>query len=196
MASMKVIIFFGSSREGRLGYRVVRYVQELLQRRNIDCEVFDPQKMDFPMINKTNAMYPDFTQAPKWHQDALQKIQAADGYVVVSPEYNNSIPPALSNMMDHFVNRTYIYKPCSIVTYSFGKFGGIRAAMQLRAFLGELGMVTPQWIFAIPFVQNALNENGEPQSQDVVQGGEKMLKELEWFTRALKRAREEYGVPT
>lgn len=175
------------------------------------------------MINKTNAMYPDFTQAPKWHQDALQKIQAADGYVVVSPEYNNSIPPALSNMMDHFVNRTYIYKPCSIVTYSFGedlkiifsfqvafttcnfylafcgnlgKFGGIRAAMQLRAFLGELGMVTPQWIFAIPFVQNALNENGEPQSQDVVQGGEKMLKELEWFTRALKRAREEYGVPT
>lgn len=196
MPSMKVIIFFGSVREGRLGFRVVKYIQELLLKRNIECEVFDPLKLNFPMINKTNAMYPDFSQAPKWHQEAFSKIQAADGYVVVSAEYNNSIPSALTNIMNHFVNRTYIYKPCSIVTYSFGKFGGIRAAMQLRSFLGELGMVTPQWVFAVPFVQNAFNENGEPQSQEVVQAGEKLLKELEWYTRALKRARDETGVPT
>ncbi len=42
----------------------------------------------------------------------------ADAYVLVSGEYNESIPPALTNMMDHFPPKAYAFKPCALVTYS------------------------------------------------------------------------------
>src|SRR5260370_32232224 len=67
-----------------------------------------------------------------------QIIKPADAYVIVSGEYNHSIPPALSNLLDHFLEE-YFFKPSAIVCYSPGAFGGVRAAMQLRAMLGEMG---------------------------------------------------------
>ena len=51
--------------------------------------------------------------------------------MLVSAEYNCTIPPAL----------TYRHKPCSVMTYSMGNFGGCRARVALLPFISELGMV-------------------------------------------------------
>ena len=59
---------------------------------------------------------------PLWLTFLENKIKEADGYVIVSGEYNESIPPALTNMMDHFPPRAYAFKPCAIVSYSASKF--------------------------------------------------------------------------
>lgn len=46
----------------------------------------------------------------------------SSGLVLVSAEYNATAPPALTNLLDHFPPASYRHKPCSIVTYSLGKF--------------------------------------------------------------------------
>ena len=51
--------------------------------------------------------------------------RAADAFIVVSGEYNHSIPPALSNLLDHFLEE-YFFRPSAIVCYSAGAFGGVR----------------------------------------------------------------------
>ncbi len=65
----------------------------------------------------------------------------ADGIVLVSAEYNATLPPALTNLLDHFPPASYRHKPCSLVTYSMGNFGGCRAHVALLPFVNELGMV-------------------------------------------------------
>lgn len=66
-------------------------------------------------------------------------IKAADCFIIVTPEYNHTLPPALTSMMGHFGSSNYAFKPSAIVTYSVGALGGIRAAMAARPFLSELG---------------------------------------------------------
>ncbi|XP_076338784.1 uncharacterized protein LOC143240357 isoform X1 [Tachypleus tridentatus] len=189
------VMFLGSVREGRNVSRVAKYMENVFESNGHHVTVFDPQEMEFPMLKKPLHFYRPNEQPPDWLVKYNKIIQDADGYVVISAEYNRSIPPALTNMMNHFPPASYKYKPCGIVCYSLGPAGGIVAAMALRPFLGELGMVTPSFIFATPQVSDAFSEDGKPLTDRVRTGGSVLLKELEWYTAALKRQREEIGLP-
>jgi NAD(P)H-dependent FMN reductase len=83
--------------------------------------IADPLEIPFPLMSKPLHHYPDQSQAPAWLVAAGKKIQEADAIVVVSAEYNHSIPPALSNMVDHFPLSFFGFKPSGIVCYSMGK---------------------------------------------------------------------------
>jgi NAD(P)H-dependent FMN reductase len=109
--------------------------------------------------------------------------------VIVSGEYNHTVPPALTNLLDHFLEE-YFYKPSAIVCYSAGAFGGVRAAITLRAMLAELGMSSIPSIFPIPRVQDAFEEDGTPTDADYERRVASFLDELEWYARALKAERE------
>ena len=50
--------------------------------------------------------------------------QESDGFLIVTPEYNCSLPPALTNLLDHFPPASFRHKPASIAAYSMGPFGG------------------------------------------------------------------------
>ena len=78
-------------------------------------------------------------------------------YVIVSGSYNHSIPPPLSNLLDHFLEE-YFFKPSAIMCYSAGAFGGVRAAMQLRAMLAEMGMSSIPSLLPFPKAQEMLDE--------------------------------------
>lgn len=82
----------------------------------------DPMEMEFPMLSKPAHFYgPARTGCPEWLANAEKKVKEADAYVLVSGEYNHCIPPALSNMLDHFPGSAFSYKPSGIVCYSPGK---------------------------------------------------------------------------
>ena len=83
--------------------------------------ILDPEVMPFELLKRPIFHYPpERPGAPNWLIEAEKKVKAADAYVIVSGEYNHSIPPALSNMMDHFGGSSYAYKPSGIVCYSPG----------------------------------------------------------------------------
>jgi len=75
----------------------------------------------FPLLTKSMTQFQyEGIQAPDWLEAVNNKLKEADAVVVVSPEYNHSIPPALSNMLDHLPLASYAYKPSGIVCYSTG----------------------------------------------------------------------------
>jgi len=126
--------------------------------------------------------------APPTLETIAGHLRAADGFVVVSGEYNHSIPPALSNLLDYFLEE-WFWRPSAIVCYSGGPWGGVRAAMQLRAMLAELGMPSIPSLLPVPKVQDAFDDAGVPRDPRTESRAVRFFDELEWYARALASGR-------
>lgn len=148
-----------------------------------------------PLLKKPYHFYQDKSQAPAVLQETNQKIVDADAMVLVTAEYNHSMPPALTNLMDHFPIGSYKYMPSGIVCYSMGSFGGVRASVQARTFLGELGSPNCSTILAIPTIQKTLSEDGKPVEDRLDKNADKLINELEWYANALKNHKKVVGPP-
>ena len=61
----------------------------------------DPEEYDLPVVKKPLHFYSDPSQAPEKLHKLNKAIQDADAYVILLAEYNRSLPPALTNLMDH-----------------------------------------------------------------------------------------------
>jgi len=136
--NLKLVLLVGSVRSDRQGIRAARFVERSLTARGHDVTLVDPVEAKLPLLDR---MYKEYEKgnAPQILENLATLYRTADAFVVVTGEYNHSIPPALSNLLDHFLEE-YFFRPSAIVCYSSGAFGGVRAAMQLRAMLCELGM--------------------------------------------------------
>lgn len=187
--TLRLVVFYGSVRTERQGIRAARYIVAACRARGHIVDLIDPLEYPLPLLDRMYKEYrPD--EAPEVLQRLARLIVPADAYVVVSGEYNHSVPPALSNLLDHFLEE-YFWKPSAIVCYSAGPFGGVRAAMQLRCMLGELGMSSIPSILPVPRVQDAFDETGTPHDPAAwAPRTDKFLTELEWYARALKAARD------
>jgi NAD(P)H-dependent FMN reductase len=187
------LVVFGSVRRDRRGIGLARYLVGAIRARGHAATLVDPMETTLPLLDRMYKEYPK-GEAPEALERLAGQIRGADGIMVVSAEYNHSIPPALSNLLDHFLEE-YFWKPSAIACYSAGPFGGVRAAMQLRAMLGELGMPSIPSLFPVPKVQDAYAEDGtarDPDRSD--KSASKFLGELEWYASAIKAARAS-GVP-
>lgn len=189
---MKFVVLVGSVRSDRQGIRVARYVERSLTSRGHDVTLVDPVALQLPLLDR---MYKEYEKgkAPAVLEQLATLYRAADAFVVVSGEYNHSIPPALSNLLDHFLEE-YFFRPSAIVCYSAGAFGGVRAAMQLRAMLCELGMPSISSLFAIPKVQDVFDEQGRASDPAIERRFGRFVAELEWYANALHDGRAK-GVP-
>jgi len=167
-------------------------MERALGARGHEMTLVDPLPLQIPLLDRMYKEYPKGT-APKVLEDLATLYRSADGFIVVSGEYNHSIPPALSNLLDHFLEE-YFFRPSAIVCYSTGAFGGVRAAMQLRAMLGELGMPSISSLFPIPRIGDAFTEDGTPKDPKIEQRFSRFAAEFEWYATALREARRS-GVP-
>lgn len=188
MPSLNIAVILGSVRRERIGIRVARFAVAALQDRGHKVTLVDPVEHPLPLLDK---MYKEYVagQAPPALEGLAQIIKPADAYVIVSAEYNNSIPPALSNLLDHFLE-DYFFKPSAIVCYSAGPFGGVRAAMQLRAMLAEMGMSSIPSLLPFPKAQDMLDADGKPTGDRPGKSADRFFDELEWYANALQAARE------
>lgn len=155
--------------------------------------------MDFcklPILEQAYHHYKPGEKIPEELEALAKKLSWADCFLIVSPEYNHSIPPALSNMLDHFGPKQYNFKPSGIVTYSSGPYGGSRAAIQLRSITGALGCVSVSNLVCIGNAQNEFDEEGKPINPEMwPKRAENLLKELEWTANAFRNHRSLVGVP-
>lgn len=185
--SLRIVVLYGSVRFARQGIHAARFVVNECRDRGHEVALVDPLEYQLPLLDKMYKEYPA-GEAPEVLERIAELIVPADAIIVVSAEYNHSIPPALSNLLDHFLEE-WFWKPSAIVCYSAGSFGGVRAAMQLRMMLAELGMSSIPSIFAVPRVQEAFDDEGEPQDPKLRERAKKFLDELEWYGHALREAR-------
>ena len=169
---MKFLIFLGSVRKStppkpaRLGERVAKACERCLLEHysEHEIELIDPLDYDLDPVFKPHFAYSQ-AEAPKQLDDLAAKIKACDGFVMVSPEYNHSMSPALANLLNHFGSSLFGYKPSAIVTYSAGQWGGVRAAVGMRTFLSELGCLPVSAMIHVPKAQDVFIESGEANNR-------------------------------
>ena len=189
---MKVAVIYGSNRSERQGIKAAKFISNKLKERNIELAFVDTLEYNLPFLDKMYKEYPQ-GEAPAVMEKLHHILVGADGFVIVTGEYNHSIPPALKNLLDHFQTE-YYFKPSGIVSYSAGPFGGLRAAVHLRVILAELGMPSIPSIFPVPSVQNAFDNTGIALDENFNNWVIKFLNEFEWYLEAFKNQRQK-GVP-
>ena len=135
----RIAIIIGSTRPGRNGEAVARWVLEHAQQRDgveyelVDLADWNLPHLDEPMPAAAGQYANDHTKA--W----AAKIAEFDGYLFVTPEYNHSTSGALKNAID-FVGAEWYNKAAGFVSY--GVFGGARAVEHLRLVLSQLQVAT------------------------------------------------------
>jgi NAD(P)H-dependent FMN reductase len=183
----RILVFYGSYRRDRQGIWLADYCVRNLAARGAEVELIDAKALDLPMLDRMYKEYPK-GEAPEVLEALAEKIRTADAFLFVVGEYNWSVQPGLKNLTDHFLEE-WFWRPAGIVSYSAGRFGGVRAALAWRDILGEMGMVVVSSTIAVGPVSDTLDENGEP-----VRGGGAALErqfprfadDLAWWTAAAK----------
>lgn len=195
MAGQRLVVpvLLGSVRSDRQGVRAARFVTSLLEARGHEPVLVDPLELRLPLLDR---MYKEYAkgEAPKALEDPATLYRRADGFIVVSAEYNQSVPPALKNLLDHFLEE-YFWRPSAIVSYSAGRFAGVRAAIALRPILGELGMPSIPSYLSIPTIGKSLTEEGSANEAWIERAAGRFLSEFEWYAEALRAKRGEGPTP-
>jgi NAD(P)H-dependent FMN reductase len=136
---LKLAIIIGSTRPGRVGEAVARWVYELAQkRRDAEFELVDIKEFNLPLLDEP--VPPSQGKYSKEHTKKwAAKIASFDGYVFVTPEYNHGISGALKNAID-FLYAEWNNKAAGFVGY--GSAGGARAVEHLRLVMAEVQVAT------------------------------------------------------
>ena len=139
MNAFRIAVIIGSTRPGRNGEAVAKWVYKIAQKRSdAEFELVDIRDFNLPLLDEP--MPPSMGQYSKPHTKAwAAKIGSFDGYVFVAPEYNHGISGALKNAID-FLFAEWNNKAAGFVSY--GGAGGARAVEQLRLVLAELQIAT------------------------------------------------------
>ncbi len=131
----KIAIIIGSTRPGRNGEAVARWVYDVAAKRE-DAQFELVDLKDFELPNLDEAVPASFDQYALPHTTTwAAKIAEFDGFVFVTPEYNHSTSGALKNVID-FLYKEWNNKAAAFVSY--GSAGGTRAVEHLRLVMGEL----------------------------------------------------------
>jgi NAD(P)H-dependent FMN reductase len=199
---MVVAVLLGSVRSERMGDRAAKWAVAQFEARGHEAVLVDAEALDLPILDKMwKEVGPKHGErAPDGYGDLKKKLAPlaelyarADGFCIVSAEYNHSIPPGMTNLIDYFLEE-YYFRPSAIVCYSRTPFGGVRAAMQLRALLAEAGMPSIPSIRPIPAIDKALSSEGVALTQELAEKSGKFFDEFDWYMRAFKAERAK-GVP-
>lgn len=184
---IKAAIIIGSTRPGRVGESVGRWVyDQAIKRKDAEFELVDLQEVNLPLLDEP--VPAAMAQYSKPHTKAwAEKVASFDVFVFVTAEYNHSIPAALKNAVD-YLYAEWNNKAAGFVSY--GSAGGARAVEQLRLVASELQIahVRNQVMFSLfDDFENYSNFKPHPRHENSIQG---MLDQLVAWGGALKTLRE------
>lgn len=179
---IRLALIYGSSREGRFCDKVAGWAISQIQGDGpFDLAIVDPGEIDLPPRH-VGGKHPAL-------EELRQIIGWADGFVVVTPEYNRGYPAILKFLIDA-VGPEWRGKPVSFVSYG-GISGGLRAVEQLRLVFGELHAAPIRDGVAFADVWSRFDAEGCLVNADrAEQAMATMLAQLHWWASALRTARQ------
>jgi NAD(P)H-dependent FMN reductase len=188
-----ISVITGSIRQGRFGEKPAKWIFEHLKKREgIEARLLDLR--DFPMPFFDHPMPPGMPGRPAYEHDVVQRwtaeIARADGFIIVTPEYNFGPPAVLKNALD-WVYQEWNRKTVAFVSY--GGTGGARSVQMLRLTAIELQLAPMRFTVAIPRdVLWAHFQGGDVEKglAELDNSAKAMIDDLLWWTEALKAARE------
>lgn len=191
MASpLRIRVIIGSTRPKRFSEKPAAWITgKLKERPNLDVQVLDLRDFDLPFYNEpvnSSSIKGNYTspESSRW----AKAIGEADGFVIVTPEYNRGTSGVLKNALD-LVYDEWNIKPVGFVSY--GSAGGARAMEQLRLTSLELQMVPIRSGIHIFSPMYTAATEGDPYAFDPLEpSAKRFIDQLLWWTDVLKPARE------
>lgn len=179
---MHIAILSASVRRDRNSHRVALYFQKYVSEKNLaSVEIIDLNAYDFPIFDERIQYMPEPSDAIL---DFQQRINNADGIILVTPEYNGGYPSSLKNVID-LLYKEWQRKPIALATVSAGPFGGAQVTTSLVFSLWKIGAWVVPSMFPVPQVQNNYEENGTPKDKEGTdKRADKFVGELIWCITA------------
>jgi len=151
----KLYVIMVSTRPNRAGFPLAKWTFERAKAHGgFDVELVDLRDVGLPLFDEPN--HPRLRQYVHEHTKRWSaKIDAADAFVFVTPEYNHGTPPSLVNALDYLVHE-WAYKPVSFVSYG-GPAGGTRAVQMVKPMLVALKMMPLHESVMVPLFANSID---------------------------------------
>lgn len=188
---VKIIGLVGSNSD----HSTNRMLLQFMQRHFVDQAKINLLEIkDLPVFNKS-----EDKKIPEEVQIMAEKIEAADGVVISTPEYDHSVPAALLNAL-HWLSygiHPFVDKPVMITGASYGRLGTSRAQAHLRQVLEapELkARVMPGSGFLLSYSLQAFDEGNNLKDREEVKKLEKMFTDFLSFVEICKQLNKAYAM--
>lgn len=186
--SLKLNIIIGSTRPGRAGPVIARWLHETaLQHGRFAVDLVDLADFDLPLLDE--AAHPAlrrYANEPTKRWSA--SVASADAFVFVTPEYDYFAPAALVNAVQVLMHE-WGYKPAGVMSYG-GVSGGLRSTQVLRQLLGNVNVHALPQTVPVPFFSQMISDGAFRPNEQVVAGTKVMLDELHKWAGALSNLRD------
>lgn len=183
----RVMIVVGSARPDRVGLPIAQWVRDTANERGgFELDFADLGEIKLPFMDEPNP--PRLRQYTKQHTlDWSARVDEAEGFIFVTPEYNHSFSPALKNALD-FLAAEWWRKPVGFVSYG-GAAAGSRSVTGLEPTLATLGLVRVGAEVNVPLFPGPRVVDGAfvPTDKEAAVLGS-LFSELELLSGALKPA--------
>lgn len=180
--AIRIALIYGSTRENRFCDKVADWAAaQVTNRRGFLLDVIDPAALSLPYRHESEASA---------EMNALgSRLDLADAFIIVTPEYNHAYPAAIKFLIDSF-NVQWHAKPVAFVSYG-GISGGLRAIEQLRLVFAELHAVTVRDTVSFANVWSQFDNDGKLlQPEAAGKAMDIMLGRLQWWATVLREARD------
>jgi NAD(P)H-dependent FMN reductase len=190
MQKPKILIITASVRDGRVGQTAAKWVfDEARKREDAEYELVDLK--DYPLKDYYDERHPKMVEPGTYPDEAanawVAKVAEADGYIVVTPEYNHGYPASLKNALDYPYDQ-WNDKAVGFVSYG-GYAGGARAVEQLRQVSAELRLADVRNAVHIIFAGQAFDDKGYPKDAAYTDGLVPVFEDVVSWATALKTIR-------
>jgi NAD(P)H-dependent FMN reductase len=179
---IRIAMIYGSAREGRFCNTVGQWVLSIIsERKEFEIDLIDPREFSI-------------TIAHGWQNADAQlgfqsRINSADAFVIITPEYNHGYPAVLKQLIDSAYKEWHA-KPVAFVSYG-GLSGGIRAVEQLRQVFAELHAVSIRECLSFANAWDQFDAEGNLlDAGRASKSAQVMLAQLRWWAQALRHARQ------
>jgi NAD(P)H-dependent FMN reductase len=179
---MHIVILSTSVRQSRNSHRVALYFQKYITENELaTVDLVDLNSYNFPIFEERLQYTPDPSANVLEFQ---QRIDQAEGVLLVTPEYNGGYPASLKNVID-LLYKEWQRKPIALATVSAGPFGGAQVMTSLVFSLWKIGAWVVPAMFPVPQVQNNYDEEGIPKDKESTdKRAHKFINELIWCVTA------------
>lgn len=190
----KLLIIVGSTRPGRAADAVVPWIVKSAQAHEaFEIEVADLRDWKLPHFAEHLGTIGDLSD-PTYSDPVVKawnnKVKESDAFIVVTPEYNHSVPGELKNAIDTvWLSFAFRNKPVAFVGYSSGISGAMRAIEHLAHIFIEAEAAPLRNTVVLPHVRSTFDEAGEPTDPFPVAALGVMLDDLAWWSAALEKGR-------
>ncbi|ARF56822.1 NADPH-dependent FMN reductase [Streptomyces gilvosporeus] len=172
-------VIVGSTREGRFAPVIANwFTRHAESHPHIDVDVIDLDAVGPYTLRPGTEAYESFAK----------RVDQADAFVVITPEYNHSFPAPLKHAID-LLRSPWQAKPVGFVSYG-GISGGLRAVEQLRLVFAELHATTVRETVSFALPGDPFDERGELRDPaPAAKAADALLRQLTWWALALRAAR-------